>query len=109
MPGTWTAELRSGVATGALPRGRRLTAIPRRDGADDHHGITPTHRAADCPFFTPVTSRSVLAFGLPNGGYRTVRDGRAVTVRDEIFGTGQAHRVPSRWCSRRPCRMCTPP
>jgi hypothetical protein len=27
-----------------------LTVTPRRDGADDHHGITPTRRAADCSY-----------------------------------------------------------
>jgi hypothetical protein len=36
------------AAIGALPCVLRLTVTPRRDGADDHHGITPTPRAADC-------------------------------------------------------------
>ena len=40
---------RAGTAIGALPSFLRLTVTPRRDGADDHHGITPTRGATDCP------------------------------------------------------------
>jgi hypothetical protein len=39
---------RAGIAIGALPFFLRLTVTPRRDGADDHHGITPARRATDC-------------------------------------------------------------
>ena len=40
---------RAGTAIGALPSFLRLTVTSRRDGADDHHGITPTRGATDCP------------------------------------------------------------
>ena len=40
---------RAGTAIGALPFFLRLTVTSRRDGADDHYGITPTRGATDCP------------------------------------------------------------
>ena len=40
---------RAGTAIGALPSFLRLTVTPRRDSADDHHGMTRTRGATDCP------------------------------------------------------------
>ncbi len=37
----------AGAAIGALACVLRLTVTPRRDGADDHHAITPARRATD--------------------------------------------------------------
>src|SRR6266487_4287825 len=71
----------AGAAIGALACVLRLTVTPRRDGADDHHAITPARRAADCSLWTLVTSRSVRAFGVPNGG-----DARPSRIQGQLRG-----------------------